>query len=104
MYFVQARRRALGNIQFIGHLYKQKMLTEKIMHNCIVTLLGEVRHLGFFLHARWIISDAVKSIGVVPLLYQRMQNSIFWQRPSFIIAVDSNRRVEGHHQTCHVAC
>ena len=39
---VQARRRALGNIQFIGHLYKQKMLTEKIMHSCITTLLGEV--------------------------------------------------------------
>lgn len=40
---VQARRRALGNIQFIGQLFKQKMLTEKIMHQCIRTLLGEVR-------------------------------------------------------------
>ena len=39
----QARRRALGNIQFIGQLFKQKMLTEKIMHQCIRTLLGEVR-------------------------------------------------------------
>jgi hypothetical protein len=44
----QARRRALGNIQFIGQLYKQKMLTEKIMHSCITTLLGEVRRV--FLH------------------------------------------------------
>ncbi|KAK9839712.1 hypothetical protein WJX81_007820 [Elliptochloris bilobata] len=39
---LKARRRALGNIQFIGQLFKQKMLTEKIMHQCIVTLLGEV--------------------------------------------------------------
>eukprot|EP00951_Prasinocladus_malaysianus_P031363 scaffold300056_cov49-Prasinocladus_malaysianus.AAC.2 len=38
----QARRRMLGNIQFIGQLYKKKMLTERIMHECIVKLLGEV--------------------------------------------------------------
>jgi len=42
----QARRRALGNIQFIGQLFKQKMLTEKIMHQCIRTLLGEARARG----------------------------------------------------------
>ena len=29
----------LGNIQFIGHLYKQALLTEKIMHACIRQLL-----------------------------------------------------------------
>lgn len=40
---VQARSRALGNIQFVGHLYKHRMLTEKIMHNCIQTLLEDVR-------------------------------------------------------------
>lgn len=39
----QARRRALGNIQFIGFLFKKKMLTEKIMHSCIMRLMGEVR-------------------------------------------------------------
>ena len=39
---LQARRRALGNIQFIGQLYKARMLTEKIMHSCIQTLLEEV--------------------------------------------------------------
>ena len=42
----QARRRALGNIQFIGQLFTQKMLTEKIMHQCIRTLLGEARARG----------------------------------------------------------
>ncbi|XP_053083441.1 eukaryotic translation initiation factor 4 gamma 1a isoform X3 [Pangasianodon hypophthalmus] len=35
----QARRRSLGNIKFIGELFKLKMLTEPIMHDCIVKLL-----------------------------------------------------------------
>ncbi|KAI4364682.1 hypothetical protein MLD38_020739 [Melastoma candidum] len=38
---VKARRRMLGNIRFIGELYKKKMLTEKIMHECIKKLLGQ---------------------------------------------------------------
>ncbi|XP_016148261.1 eukaryotic translation initiation factor 4 gamma 1-like, partial [Sinocyclocheilus grahami] len=35
----KARRRSLGNIKFIGELFKLKMLTETIMHDCIVKLL-----------------------------------------------------------------
>ncbi|XP_052472565.1 eukaryotic translation initiation factor 4 gamma 1 isoform X1 [Carassius gibelio] len=35
----KARRRSLGNIKFIGELFKLKMLTENIMHDCIVKLL-----------------------------------------------------------------
>ncbi|XP_057850938.2 eukaryotic translation initiation factor 4G isoform X2 [Cryptomeria japonica] len=35
------RRRMLGNIRFIGELYKESMLTERIMHECIKKLLGE---------------------------------------------------------------
>ncbi|XP_057189124.1 eukaryotic translation initiation factor 4 gamma 1a isoform X4 [Triplophysa rosa] len=35
----KARRRSLGNIKFIGELFKLKMLTEPIMHDCIVKLL-----------------------------------------------------------------
>ncbi|KAJ1558492.1 hypothetical protein HK096_011544 [Nowakowskiella sp. JEL0078] len=31
----KAKRRALGNIQFIGELFKRQMLTEKIIHACI---------------------------------------------------------------------
>eukprot|EP00268_Persea_americana_P028233 TRINITY_DN2744_c0_g1_i1.p1 TRINITY_DN2744_c0_g1~~TRINITY_DN2744_c0_g1_i1.p1 ORF type:complete len:1973 (-),score=498.09 TRINITY_DN2744_c0_g1_i1:850-6768(-) len=38
---VQARRRMLGNIRLIGELYKKKMLTERIMHECINKLLGQ---------------------------------------------------------------
>ncbi|XP_053546211.1 LOW QUALITY PROTEIN: eukaryotic translation initiation factor 4 gamma 3 [Bombina bombina] len=35
----QARRRSIGNIKFIGELFKLKMLTEAIMHDCVVKLL-----------------------------------------------------------------
>ncbi|XP_043086756.1 eukaryotic translation initiation factor 4 gamma 1-like [Puntigrus tetrazona] len=35
----RAQRRSLGNIKFIGELFKLKMLTESIMHDCIVKLL-----------------------------------------------------------------
>ncbi|XP_062097466.1 eukaryotic translation initiation factor 4G-like [Humulus lupulus] len=35
----KARRRMLGNIRLIGELYKKKMLTERIMHECIKKLL-----------------------------------------------------------------
>ncbi|XP_049582920.1 eukaryotic translation initiation factor 4 gamma 1 isoform X2 [Syngnathus scovelli] len=35
----KARKRSLGNIKFIGELFKLKMLTEVIMHECIVKLL-----------------------------------------------------------------
>ncbi|KAK3625338.1 hypothetical protein LTR22_023593 [Elasticomyces elasticus] len=34
-----AKRRGLGLIQFIGQLYKLKMLTSKIMHQCVLRLL-----------------------------------------------------------------
>ncbi|KAL2536676.1 Eukaryotic translation initiation factor 4G [Forsythia ovata] len=37
---LQARRRKLGNIRLIGELYKKRMLTERIMHECIKQLLG----------------------------------------------------------------
>jgi len=36
----KARKRMLGNIKFIGELFKLKMLTEKIMHACIQALLS----------------------------------------------------------------
>ncbi|KAM3263813.1 eukaryotic translation initiation factor 4G-like isoform X2 [Capsicum annuum] len=38
---LQVRRRMLGNIRLIGELYKKKMLTERIMHECIQKLLGQ---------------------------------------------------------------
>jgi translation initiation factor 4G len=38
---LKARRRMLGNIQFIGQLYRFGMLTENIMHSCIQRLLQD---------------------------------------------------------------
>lgn len=35
---VIARHRSVGNIRFIGELFKMNMLTEKIMHNCLYKL------------------------------------------------------------------
>ncbi|XP_057488585.1 eukaryotic translation initiation factor 4G-like [Actinidia eriantha] len=41
---IQARRRMLGNIRLIGELYKNGMLTERIMHECINKLLGQYQN------------------------------------------------------------
>ncbi|RWW84139.1 hypothetical protein BHE74_00007276 [Ensete ventricosum] len=41
---LQARRRMLGNIRLIGELYKKRMLTERIMHECIKKLLGQYQN------------------------------------------------------------
>ncbi|XP_057513833.1 eukaryotic translation initiation factor 4G-like isoform X1 [Actinidia eriantha] len=41
---IQARRRMLGNIRLIGELYKKKMLTERIMDECIKKLLGQYQN------------------------------------------------------------
>ena len=38
------RRRGLNLIQFVGELYKLQMLTERIMHECIKKLLGDVKN------------------------------------------------------------
>jgi len=36
---VKIKRKVLGNIQFIGELFKKKILTEKVMHSCISKIL-----------------------------------------------------------------
>ncbi|CAI9102079.1 OLC1v1000276C2 [Oldenlandia corymbosa var. corymbosa] len=41
---LRARRRMLGNIRLIGELYKKRMLTERIMHECIKKLLGQYQN------------------------------------------------------------
>ncbi|XP_078483479.1 eukaryotic translation initiation factor 4 gamma 3-like [Ciona intestinalis] len=38
---MKQRRRMLGNIRFIGELFKLNMLTESIMHNCIMSLFQD---------------------------------------------------------------
>ncbi|KAL3624536.1 hypothetical protein CASFOL_031204 [Castilleja foliolosa] len=41
---LRVRRRMLGNIRLIGELYKKRMLTERIMHECINKLLGQYQN------------------------------------------------------------
>lgn len=36
---MMARRRAMGNMQFVGHLYRKALITEKIVNLCIQQLL-----------------------------------------------------------------
>jgi translation initiation factor 4G len=38
----KAKRHGLGLIKFIGELFKLQMLTERIMHECVKKLLGNV--------------------------------------------------------------
>jgi len=40
----KAKRRGLGLIRFIGELFKLQVLTERIMHECIKKLLGNVEN------------------------------------------------------------
>ncbi|KAI3424276.1 hypothetical protein D9Q98_009630 [Chlorella vulgaris] len=39
---LQARKRMLGNIVFVGQMYKKGVVTETVMHTCIKQLLDEV--------------------------------------------------------------
>ncbi|KAL3615495.1 hypothetical protein CASFOL_041156 [Castilleja foliolosa] len=41
---LRVRRRMLGNIRLIGELYKKRMLTERIMHECINKLMGQYQN------------------------------------------------------------
>ncbi|KZV84795.1 hypothetical protein EXIGLDRAFT_776164 [Exidia glandulosa HHB12029] len=42
----KSKRRDLGLVRFIGELFKLQMLTERIMHECIKTLLSNVANPG----------------------------------------------------------
>jgi len=37
-------KRSMGNVKFVGELYKIELLTEKIMHQCIRKLLGDIKN------------------------------------------------------------
>jgi len=41
---LKARRRALGNIHFMGHLYRHGLLTRKIISDCVSSLLRNTRN------------------------------------------------------------
>ena len=39
---VQAQRRALANVQFMGQLYHRQLLSERVMHTCLKQLLTDM--------------------------------------------------------------
>ncbi|KJE96765.1 hypothetical protein CAOG_07037 [Capsaspora owczarzaki ATCC 30864] len=41
---IAAKRKMLGNIRFIGELFKLEMLKERVLHICIQQLLGDLKH------------------------------------------------------------
>ena len=42
VWIMKLKRRMLGNVKFIGELFKQQLLKEKIMHECVKLLLGSL--------------------------------------------------------------
>jgi len=42
VWVMKLKRRMLGNVKFIGELFKQQLLKEKIMHECVKLLLGSL--------------------------------------------------------------
>ena len=47
------RRRALGNVRFIGELFKLEMLSPKIMVSCIRLLLSKLYMYKSFVNLKW---------------------------------------------------
>eukprot|EP00798_Chlamydomonas_sp_ICE-L_P005615 gene5615-4101_t len=43
---MKARHRLLSSVNFIGHLYKHRLLNEKIIHSCLATLLSTPSAIG----------------------------------------------------------
>ena len=50
---MKLRRRSLGNIRFIGELYKLQMLTARIMHECVKKLLKTTDEESLECLCRW---------------------------------------------------
>ena len=48
----QTKRRMLGNIQFIGELYKKNMLKENVMKTCVEHLLNASRDIDGSSHLK----------------------------------------------------
>jgi translation initiation factor 4G len=77
----KAKRQGLGLIKFIGELFKLQMLTERIMHECIKKLLGnvenpeeeEIESLCKLLSAVGAILDTAKARAHMGVYFQRMR-------------------------------
>ncbi|KAF8504688.1 hypothetical protein F5888DRAFT_1903604 [Russula emetica] len=77
----KAKRRGLGLIRFIGELFKLQMLTERIMHECIQKLLGnvenpeeeEIESLCKLLRTVGSLLDTIKARGHLDVYFSRMR-------------------------------
>ncbi|PBK86906.1 ARM repeat-containing protein [Armillaria gallica] len=77
----RARRQGLGLIKFIGELFKLQMLTERIMHECIKKLLGnvenpedeEIESLCVLLTTVGKLLDITKARGHMDVYFSRMR-------------------------------
>jgi hypothetical protein len=61
---MRARRRSLGNIRFIGELYKLKMLTGRIMHECVQVLSRVLRSLNCDVLFTKVLYFYIKAVSV----------------------------------------
>ena len=64
---MKLRRRSLGNIRFIGELYRIKMLNGKIMHECIRKLLKETDEESMECLCRLVTT--IGAVSVVNIIY-----------------------------------
>ena len=77
-----ARRQNLGLIKFIGELFKMRMLTERIIHDCVEKLLGnaenskeeEIEELCMILTTVGAIIDTEKARAHVDVYFARMKD------------------------------
>ncbi|KAF9529696.1 hypothetical protein CPB83DRAFT_893220 [Crepidotus variabilis] len=77
----KAKRQGLGLIKFIGELFKLQMLTERIMHECVKKLLGnvdnpeeeEIESLCKLLTTVGIILDTQKARAHMDVYFSRMK-------------------------------
>ncbi|KAJ3551381.1 hypothetical protein NP233_g13091 [Leucocoprinus birnbaumii] len=77
----KAKRQGLGLIKFIGELFKLQMLTERIMHECVKKLLGnvnnpeeeEIESLCKLLTTVGSILDTQKAHAHMDVYFQRMR-------------------------------
>ncbi|KAF8161711.1 armadillo-type protein [Mycena galopus ATCC 62051] len=77
----RAKRQGLGLIRFIGELFKLKMLTERIMHECVKKLLGnggnpgedEIESLCKLLSTAGFLLDTPKARAPMDEYFSRMK-------------------------------
>lgn len=80
---MKQKRRMIGNIVFIGELYKEHMLTDKIMHECVFRrLLGDIKNpveadleaLCKLMNTIGKVLDVPKAKGYMDAYFKRMKN------------------------------